>query len=367
MSQDILFVGLEVDDQAYHLCGLNERTGEALESQCVAEISKLRRCLQRLAKHGTLKICYEATYVGFWLCRQIRCWEYDCEIIAPSATPRKAGERVKTDRVDARKLALYYSKGLLTKIHVPDEMEETERSLVRGRHFHAQELRRFKAHLVFLGRRHGLRWGPGKSLWTGVHRKFLKEAFQTTSFPALRFHGQQLLRSIDFLEQQVAFYDQELAALAQTASYQPAFQALTCFRGLQTVTAMTLITEIGDIRRFSHPRPLMGFAGLGVREYSSGKKERRFGITKTGNPRLRWVLIEACQYAWKPPQISRRLQIDRTDVKPEVVAVADRAMDRLYRKSTRMLRRGKSRNLVKTACARELLGFVWESMNKAAA
>jgi len=270
MKKDILYVGLEVDDQSFHLCGLNERTGEILESQCQSETAKLKRCLGRLAKHGALKVCYEATYLGFWLCRKIREWSYECDVIAPSATPRKAGERVKTDRVDAQKLALYFSKGLLTTIHVPDEEQETERSLVRGRHFHAKELRRFKAHLVFLGRRHGLRWDSRKSLWTPAHRTFLRKAFSESPFSAFRFHGQQLLRTIEFLEQQVTFFDQELVDLAQTPAYAPVVKALISYRGLATLSAMTLIAEISDIRRFSHPRPLMGFSGLGVREYSSG-------------------------------------------------------------------------------------------------
>ena len=219
------------------------------------------RQLEKLSDYfedGVLKLCYEASYIGFSLQRDLCKVGYDCEVIAPGSIARTRGKMIKTDRIDA-------------------------------------------------------------------------------------------------------------ADLAVEPRYRGAVAALTCYKGIKNLFALTMITELGDIKRFGHPRQIAGWVGMDLGEYSSGVKHQRFGITRQGNAYLRTAFIEANQRGYRSTRISKDLKARRAKSAPEYIAIADRCLHRLNKKGNRMLHAGKHPNKVKVACAREMIGFIWESLNRAAA
>jgi transposase len=260
-------------------------------------------------------------------------------------------------------------KDELTMVHVPAESEERVRDLIRGRSFLQKQRKCLKQYILSQCRRAGLHYkqelGSTKSHWTQTHEKWL-EAKINKSGAELQYTLRSLLFQVESLREQISGYDEEIERIGRAQAYQERVKALICYRGIGKLTAMTIITELGDIRRFGHPRRVTSYAGLDLREYSSGGKEKRYAITKMGNSHIRRSVVEACQSVFKQPCLSRRLKADRAGVEAQYIAIADRCMRRLYKKSHRLLHAGKNRNVVKVACARELLSFVWESLNEAA-
>lgn len=182
----------------------------------------------------------------------------------------------------------------------------------------------------------------------------------------LRTNFELLLHQYEKLNEVIAQYDREIEKLSETDKYKRKKDVLSCFRGVSTLTAMTFITEIGDVRRFKHPKQLTSYCGLDISEYSSGGKEKKFGITKMGNRQIRTAAIESCQRADRTFVISKRLKAHRKGQDIKFIEIADRCANRLKKKSSNLLNAGKERNKVKVACARELLGFVWEALQVAA-
>jgi transposase len=176
-----------------------------------------------------------------------------------------------------------------------------------------------------------------------------------------------LVRELKGINRILTGYGQQIEALAKTPRYEPLVQALTCYKGIKNLFALTMITEIGDVKRFPHPRQLVSWIGMDIREYSSGGKHNRFGITKHGNRCLRTAFIEANQRGYRTARISKDLKARRKNTDPELICIADRCLRRLNKKGNRLLVAGKHPNKVKVACAREMVGFVWESLNKVAA
>ncbi len=309
--------------------------------------------------------------MGFSLCRELLERGFDCSVIAPSLIPTLPGKQTKTDRLDSMKLASFFKAGLLTAVHVPPEQEEIIRDFIRSRKFITEQIRALRTHVLFQCRRMRLDYrsevltAKGE-YWTKTHLLWLDRRIEKLTDLHLKINLAQLLIQLRFLEQQIDFYDQKIEELALSdVRYQKKVKALCCYRGIKILTAMTLICEIGDITRFKHPKNLTSYAGMDLREYSSGGKEIRFSMSKLGNRHIRTCVIESSQYAPQVPRISRELVYRRAGAETKHIEIADRCMKRLYTKSTRLLIKGKSRNKVKTACARELLGFVWESLQAA--
>lgn len=373
MERGIVFVGVDVDDKMFHGYGINNKTGGCHSFACKPAIGHLAKKLEEItSKSGEdveIRVCYEATYIGYTLQRDLTKTGYLCEVAAPSLIPRKPGKKVKTDRIDSKELAQYYMKGELTMVHVPEEREEQIRDLIRGRNFLKGQGKRIKQYILSQCRRVGFHYkqevGATKNHWTQTHLIWLERQINKSG-PELKYTLNTLLMQLANLTKQIEGYDSEIERIAGTKEYKERVQALSCYRGIGTLTAMTLITELGDIRRFDHPRRLTSYIGLDLREYSSGGKELRYGITKMGNRYVRTSIVEACQMASKSPSISRRLRTSRKGVKAEYIEIADRCMNRLYKKSNQMLYRCKNYNVVKIACAREMLAFVWETLNVAA-
>jgi transposase len=372
MTNEILFVALDVDDKSFHGAAIPAQCDKIEDFVCRPQLNKLIECLEQFKKRGfDIKICYEATYLGFSLYRDLKKAGFDCQVIAPALIPEMRGNKVKTDRLDSRKLALYFKSGLLTAVHVPTEQDEAVRGLLRGRAFLVSQRKALKLHISALCRRHGLNYRqemnqPQANYWTQAHTNWVRsKAASKELHSALTVNLRMLLHQMEDLSRQIEAYEREIKVWSLNQSYEKKASTLMAFRGIETITAMSLITELGDMRRFSHPAKLTSYVGLDIKEYSSGGKERKGRITKLGNRYIRTLLLEANQGVSRKPIVGRDLKDRRKKAHQEAVAIASRCMERLYKKSTRMAFREKPANKIKVACAREMLGFIWEAMTKA--
>lgn len=369
-EKNIVYVGLDVDDTAFHGAGINRATGEIVEFKCKPDHGVVRKKLINLfTDKANIRLCYEACYIGFSLCRFLRKSGIHCDIIAPSLVPVKTGARVKTDRLDALKLAELYAKELLTPIYVPDETDEEVRDVVRSRNFLVRQRKMLKTHILATCKRYDIDFkveSGFKTYWTDQHISWLKQRVTTLEREICKIDIELLLAQYTSLSESIEKLDAEITRVAQSERYKKAADALSCFRGIDMLSSMTIICELGDIRRFEHPQQLTSYVGLDVAEYSSGGKERKKGIKKTGNKHVRTILTESCQLASSPPILSKRIKQSRADQPQKIVDIADRCMNRLHKKSTRMLYAGKHKNKIKTACAREMLGFIWEALRAVA-
>ena len=372
MNQNILHVGLDVDDTQYHGSAFNKETGEVIDFKCRPTLKGLLGQLDKLARHFSgcsIRLCYEASYVGYCLQRDLMSHHVHCDVVAPSSIPSPRGKAVKTDRIDAGYLAQFYANDLLTIVQPPKEEQEQDRDLLRSRQKVLQQRTQLRKHLQALLRRNGLHYKAetgNKSHWTKHHYGWLTRTIDGLS-GSLEVNLALLLRPLSGLNQILAEYGQQIEVLAQAPRYQRAVQSLTCYKGIKNIFALTMITEIGDIKRFPHPRQLVSWIGMDIREYSSGDKHNHFGITKHGNRYIRTAFVEANQRGYRSTRMGRDLKARRKDTAPELINIADRCLRRLNKKGNRLLLAGKHPNKVKVACAREMVGFVWESLNKVAA
>ncbi len=372
MQANIIHIGLDVDDTNYHGSALDKHSGECLSFKCRPTLKGLLSQLNKLQKQfpGTVfHLCYEASYIGYTLQRDLSKQGFHCDVVAPTSIPSPRGKQIKTDRIDAAQLVQFYANGLLTLVGVPETEQEQDRDLLRTRKRLVKHQAELRSHLQALLRRHGLHYRAQtgyKSHWTKLHYSWLRRTVETTT-GSLKISLDVLLRQLGTTDRTIAEYDQHIEALAKSPRYEEAVKALVCYKGIKNHYALTLITEIGDIKRFPHPRQLVSWAGMDIREYSSGGKHNRFGITKHGNKFLRTALIEANQRGYRTTRITKDLSARRSHVDAELVNIADRCLRRLHKKGTRLLDAGKHPNKIKVACAREMAGFIWESLNKVAA
>lgn len=290
-------------------------------------------------------------------------------MVAPTSIPTPRSKQIKTDRIDAAQLAQFYANGLLTVVSVPEPTQEHDRDLLRTRQHLVEQQTALRKHLQALLRRNGFQYKAqthSRTYWTLHHSCWLERTIAATS-GSLKVNLELLLRHLNGLTTILAGYDQQIAELATTERYAKPVHALTCYKGIKQTFALTIITEIGDITRFAHPRQLVSWMGMDIREYSSGGTHHRYGITKHGNRYVRTAFIEANQRGYRTAIISKELKARRAHAAPDCVAIADRCLRRLNKKGNRLLFAGKHPNKVKVACAREMVGFVWESLRKVAA
>jgi transposase len=368
-AEEVLFIGLDVDDKKYHGFAISPLTGEFHDFQCAPNVESLRKKLKSLStKSEGIKICYEASYLGFSLCRSLRSFGYHCDVIAPSLIPEKRGRKVKTDRLDAEKLARLYLAQLLTIVHVPDETQEADRDLLRSRKFITEQMASVKKHINSLTRRKGWNFKTeekGTKNWTVQYVRWLKVKIRDEENLVLKLNLEILMRQYESCSERIIEFDLQVEKLCSQDNYKEKTKALICYRGIDSLTALTLVTELGDVRRFKHPRQLTSYSGLDVIERSSGGHERKYGISKDGNRFIRTAVVEACQTVSLPVVVSRHIAKRRAGTENKYIEIADRCMSRLTSKSRRLLAKGKTRNKVKVACAREMLGFIWESLRVA--
>jgi transposase len=350
----VFYGGLDVHQESIVSFLFSPQTGESMEEETPNERVQFMRAVGRWRKRGELRLCYEASSAGFVIKRWLDEAGVDCEVVAPGFIPKGSGDRIKTDRRDARKLAQLYQSGMLRTVRVPDHEEEVVRSLVRHRDDLTRDMTRTKNRILkFLSLR-GLRYTEGRN-WTEGHRKWLR---QLNLEPLEEVVLQSHLSSLEQLEDQRARIDERIAEVAKAPAYHDKVQRLMCLRGIALYSAMVLVTEIGDVHRFRGAPELMSYLGLVPQEHSSGEHRHSGKITKVGNSRGRWVLSEAAWNQTNKPGRSDRLRKQRRSQSAEVVAISKKAEQRLNRKFWKIAVR-KDRNTAAIAVAREMAGFVW--------
>jgi transposase len=327
-----------------------------------SDIPTILRFVERLRRERPVQCCYEAGPCGFELQRALVAHRVPCEVIAPALIPRRPGDRVKTDRRDAGQLAILYRAGALTAIHIPTEQEEAARDLLRCREDIRADLLRARHRLSHFLLRHGRRFTATKRAWTKRHAEWLQG--QRWPLPALAQTHRAYVRAVDEAVARLHSVDQELRDLLTLEPLRARVERLRCFRGIDDLTALTIAAELGDPRRFPNAPSLMAFTGLIPSEHSSGAKQARGPITKTGNAHLRRVLVEA---AWQyrhhaflgPALTTRQRGAPRT-----AIDIAWHAQRRLHRRYRVLAARGKPKQLIVTAVARELTGFLWAALTQ---
>lgn len=369
MKKEILYAGLDVDDQAYHFFGYSKESGEIIEFKCFPSVKSLEKRLKKLKiERFELKMCYEASYLGFSLYRELRKKGYFVEVIAPSLIPEIKAKKVKTDKIDAQKLARYYSNDLLTVVHVPTIENEADRDLLRTRKFLVGQFKATKNHINSFCRKLNLDFKQEtklKNIWSKAYVLWLEKKINSLEVNSQKILLTSLLQNYFNLVNRIEILEAEIEKLAVSKKYLRPVTYLNCYRGFRNVSSLTVILELGDIRRFKHPNQLVSYNGLDIIEKTSGGKEKKFGITKMGNRHVRTAVVEACQYATKPVKVGRDLRLRRESANDEAIKIADRCMLRLHKKGNNLYFKGKHTNKIKVACAREMLGFIWESLNKA--
>jgi len=316
------------------------------------------KLLKRLAaRSARVSVCYEAGPTGYGLYRQVRAFGFECSVVAPSLIPVRAGERVKTDRLDAIRLARLFRAGELTPIWVPDATHEAMRDLVRARESAAGD-RRHKRQLVsaFL-LRHGRVYHRTKP-WTMRFRQWLQR--QAFEHPAHQIALQEMLQAERNASERLDRLTARIEAMVPEWSLAPVVKALQAMHGVALISAVTFMAEIGDVRRFDTPVKLMAYLGLVPSEYSTGKTTRRGGITRAGNARVRHKLIEgAWTYRYPARPGAKKLYILREQF-PEVQDIAWKAQSRLTARYRKLRRNGKKTTVITTAIVREMAAFMWD-------
>lgn len=317
----------------------------------------VRRLLAQLGTPATLEVGYEAGPCGYALQRQLTGLGITCVVVAPSLIPKRPGDRVKTDRRDAIQLAELLRGGYLTAVWVPDEEDEALRDLVRTRHAARQEVTRIRHRISKLLLRLDVRPADGVRAWTVKHRTWL--AGVRLAQANQQFVLREWLSALAEAEARTARLEAAITTAIQASRHADLAAAYQALRGVDLITAATLVVEIGDPSRFASARELMSYFGVIPAERSSGSIRQQGGITKAGNARARHVLIEAAHHARHRPAVSRALAKRQQGVDPVIIAIAGNAQRRLHRRYWQLIQRGKPQPLAVTAVARELAGFLW--------
>jgi transposase len=354
------YVGLDVHkDTTVIAVAEGDRCGEVRQFGAVSsDLRALEKALKKIGGEDiTLHVVYEAGPTGYVVYRRLKRLKIDCIVVAPSRIPQANGARQKNDRRDALMLARLHRAGELTPIHVPDDVDEAIRDLTRARADAMHDLTRAKQRLKSFLLRQGLHY-PGKASWSAEHQRYLR-ALQFP-IPSLRAVLEEYLFAFDQIVQRVQRLEELLEVHVPQWRMYPAVQALMCMRGFRLTAAAMLVAELGDIRRFSHPRHVMAFLGLVPKQNSTGQTIRMGSITKAGNPHARWILVEVVQHALMTPKVSRQLGI-RQEGQPALYRdLSWKAQVRLHKRGWHLLRRGIMKAKVNIALARELAGFVWD-------
>jgi transposase len=362
MEKGITWVGIDAHKKALNVAIFwpgEPRATEWTVDNTASSVRKLARQLVERTEGGEIRCCYEAGPCGYALQRRLeQGGAMVCEVVAPSLIPIKPGERIKTDRRDARKLAELLRAGLLTEVCPPSLEFESLRDLSRCREDAKQDQLRCRHRLGKFLLRRGLSFS-GQS-WSVAHRAWLKKLQFEHSADRTVF--EDYLRAIEQVEQRIEMLDEKMVQEAETPSVREHVGWLRCFRGIDVVTSFGIITELHGIERFTSPRELMAYLGLVPREHSSSDSIRRGSITKTGNRHLRRLLVEAAWHYRHWPATSKALLQRRAQQPTSVIAIADRAQHRLHRRYRRLIERGKPTSKAVVAVARELAGFIWAAL-----
>jgi transposase len=357
MKASVVYVGLDVHKDSIVIAVAREGREAAENWKTIPNDGvQLRKSLKMLLRNNeVLKVCYEAGPTGFGLCRCLREAGIDCLVVAPSLVPSKAGDRVKTDRRDARKLAHFLRSGDLTEVYVPDEAVEAIRDLERARDDAKGAERVARNQLGKFLLRHGRRWD--RTTWTKTHLDWIRT--QKFDHPAQQRVREDYLKTVEDLAERVARLTQQVEELVAATALAPLVKALQAFRGISVVSAVTIAAEVGDFRRFATATQFMSYVGLVPSEDSSGQRRRQGAITRCGNAYLRKTIVEAAWHYRHLPLMSKELRRRNQGLAPGVQQIAWEAQKRLNKRMYHLLHKGKNINKAITAMARELAGFIW--------
>jgi transposase len=357
----IRFLGLDVHADTI-AAAVAEPDGEVRPLGIIPNrLESIRKMIAKLGPAKQLRACYEAGPCGYVLYWQLTALGAACEVIAPSLVPTKAGDRVKTDRRDAAKLARSYRAGDLTPVWVPDAAHEALRDLVRAREDARQDQLRARHRLNKFLLRHDRRPPEAvKKSWTLKYMTWIKEQVHFDQ-PALEATLLDYVHEVDHMAERIQHLEKSIDVAIEKAppEMRAVIVALQALRGVAKITAVSIVAEVGQLSRFQKPRQLMGYSGLVSSEFSSGNRIQRGGITKTGNAHLRRVIMEAAWAYQRRPWVGGALRQRQQGLDQELKDLGWKAQWRLYHRYCKLTARGKNKNQTVTAVGRELLGFIW--------
>jgi transposase len=358
-----LHIGMDTHKENTVVSSAATGGGDALvEGKCSSDVVRLEKFMRKvLKKHGLTKdevrICYEAGPCGFVIARHFIRLGFDIIVVAPSLVPERKGQRVKTDKRDARKLAHSLRAGDLKGIHIPDVSDEVLRDLCRARTDAVDDSIRNRQRLLGFLLRNGHNY-TGRSNWTEAHMRYLRELVLQDAVQKLIL--EEYLMAVDAGQERVKGLEDHIHQKMGSWERLPFVKALQGLKGFQFVSSMVVTSELGDITRFSHPRKLMGFLGLVSSEDTSGEHRRQGPITKCGNSHVRWMLVEIAGSYRYPPKVSKELSVRQEGLAGPIKELSWRAQKRLHKRFVRLTMRRLHPNKIKVAIARELCAFIWE-------
>ena len=364
----IIYVGIDVHKETYSICCYDARTDRYLYEHKMkartANVLKYLKSVKEQLGEDILFVCgYEAGPTGFGLCRELLREDISCVVMAPTSLRRSNGKKVKNDRVDARLLA----KDLFTKdyssVHLSSKKEEAIKEFCRMRRAIMTELKTAKQIMLSFLLRQGKVYDDGNNYWTLKHRKWLKEL----KFEELYLQEvfEEYMISVNSLENRLKTVEKRLDEICEDEEVKSRVSKLVCFCGIDKLTAISIVSEVGDFMRFGKAWHFSNFVGLTVGENSSGEREKKLGITKAGNIYLRRLFIEAAKSIKQSNprgEKSKRLLERQEGKSPEIIAYADKCRYRLKKKIVHLENCGKHANVATTAAARELACFIWGMM-----
>jgi transposase len=360
MKEVTTYVGIDAHKKDLFIAMLIGNETKPVTWQLANEPNAVRRLVRKLEREapGPIRVFYEAGPCGYALQRQMTTSRVSCDVVAPALIPRKPGERVKTNRRDARKLTELGRAGLLTAVQPPTPEDEAVRDLARARDDAREDLQRCRHRLGKLLLRRGLHY-HGRN-WTRGHREWIHRITWTQA--AERAVVDDYLLAIDHTEARLLELDARLSEIAETEPYREPVGWLRCFRGIDTLTAILILAELHDFRRFTSAPALMAYLGLVPGEDSTGDKHRRGRITRTGNALVRRLLVETAWHYQHRPSVGVALTRRRKGQPGRVIAIADKAQQRLCRRFRKLAAEHKPAPKIAVAIARELAGFLWAAL-----
>jgi transposase len=360
MKNVTTYVGIDAHKKDLFVAMLIGSAKTPVTWQLANEPRAVHRLVRKLEREtpGPIRVVYEAGPCGYALQRQVTTSRVSCDVVAPALIPRKPGERVKTNRRDSRKLAELGRAGLLTAVQPPTPADEAVRDLARAREDAREDLQRCRHRLGKLLLRRGLHYA-GRN-WSRAHRQWVDGLVWTHAAERAVIADYRL--AIDHTEARLQELDARLAEIAGTEPYREPVGWLRCFRGIDTLTAILILAELHDFRRFASAPALMAYLGLVPSEDSSGEKHRRGRITRTGNALVRRLLVETAWHYQHRPTVGVALQRRRKGQPGRVIAIADKAQHRLCRRFRKLAAEHKPAPKIAVAIARELAGFLWGAL-----
>lgn len=360
-KHSILFIGLDTHKEFNEVAYIEEHRGAQpvhlgrVSSSKVA-VQKLVRQFESKYSGATLHFVYEAGPCGYWIYRLITSLGHCCYVVAPSLIPKKPGEKIKTDKRDALKLAKLLKSEDLTPIYVPEPEDEAVRDLSRAREVAMKDLKDAKYQLKALLLRNNINY-KGTANWSQKHLRWLTEI--VLPHPAQHIVLQEFLHTITERISRLERLDNELTHHVHQWRYYPVVKAIQAMRGVRLLVATGVVAELGDLSRFDHPRKLMSYLGLVPSEHSSGGKRHIGAITKCGNGRARRLLVEGAHTYRYAANISTDMQKRQEGLPKDIIDIAWKAQIRLCKRYKKMIAKGKHYNLVVTAIAREMITYIW--------